>query len=202
MENENKEQQTTKDFFRENLYFFILAGIVILFSILIIVASVASSNNKKVTNNNVINEEPVNAIITYYMPVINASVLKEYSATELQYNSTLKQWEAHKAVDFLASSGSEVKAITSGKVIDVYTNYLEGTVVKIQHDNGLISEYGSLSDNVKVSKGDTVASNATIGFVSASANAESNDGAHLHFTMYDNNGNKVDPAGFLNISNK
>jgi len=87
-------------------------------------------------------------------------------------------------------------------VIDVYNNYLEGTVVKIEHDNGLVSEYGSLDEDVKVKEGDTVQSNAIIGFVSASANAEANEGSHLHFTMYDEAGKKIDPAGYLSLGNK
>ncbi len=199
---EDKEQkQTIKGFFKENLYFLILAGVAVIFSIIIIVASLSSGTKAPVVEDNN-TKEPVTTTITYYLPVLNASILKDYSATELQYNATLNQWEAHKSIDFLASAGSEVKSITAGKVIDVYTNYLEGTVVKIQHDNGLISEYASLNEDVKVAKGDKVEANATIGYVSASANAEASDGAHLHFTMYDVDGKKIDPAGYLNLSNK
>ena len=202
MEN-NEKQQTMKEFIKENLYFFVLAGFVILFSIVVIVATLVSTGEKTpTTNNSNQNNTPVTSRVTYYLPVLNATILKIYSATELQYNSTLNQWEAHKSIDFMASAGSEVRAITSGKVLEVYNNYLEGTVVKIEHDNGLISEYGSLSEDVKVKKGDAVASNAVIGYVSASANAEVSDGAHLHFTLYDTSGKKIDPAGYLSLSSK
>ena len=198
MESRTKGQKI-KDFFKDNAYFLIIGSVVLLFAILIIIASATSTNN---SNPIVEQNKPVSSTTTYYLPVLNASILKNYSATELQYNATLNQWEAHKSIDFAASAGSEVRAITSGKVIEVYNNYLEGTVIKIEHDNGLISEYGSLKEDVEVKEGDTVESNALIGYVSASANAEANDGAHLHFTMYDENGKKIDPAGYLSLSNK
>lgn len=199
--NNDSKKQTIKNFFKENIYFFILGGVVLLFSLIIIIASVSSTKTDN-TVNTPIDKEPVNSAITYYLPVVDASVIKDYSDSELQYNATLNQWEAHKSIDFVASSGSEVRAITSGVVLDVYRNYLEGNVVKIQHDNGLISEYASLDEDVKVEKGDSVSANAVIGYVSASANAEAEDGAHLHFTMYDEEGKKIDPAGYLNISAK
>ncbi len=197
MENETNKP-TIKQFLKENMYLLILAGVVLLLSIIVIIASAVGTKTKPIDN-----KPPVSSNTTkYYMPVANATISKEYSATELQYNATLNQWEAHKAIDFLATAGSEVRAITSGEVIDVYTNHLEGTVVKIKHANGIVSEYGSLSDDVKVKKGDNVASNAVIGYVSASATAEANDGAHLHFAMSDNNGKRIDPAGYLNLSSK
>ncbi|MBE5735387.1 MAG: M23 family metallopeptidase [Clostridiales bacterium] len=198
---EQEQKQTIKSFLKENIYFLILAGVAILFSVIVIISSLTQETKPPVVDNN-INKEPVATTITYYLPVANASIIKDYSATELQYNATLNQWEAHKSIDFLASAGSAVKAITAGEVVEVYNNYLEGTVVKIKHANGLISEYGSLDEDVEVEVGDNVEANATIGYVGATANAEANDGAHLHFTMYDNNGKKIDPSGYLNISNK
>lgn len=201
----NEQPQTIKEFMKQNLYFFILAGVLIVFSLVVIIATLSSSDNKTITNNTQTNNQtntPVTSTVTYYLPVLNASIAKDYSATELQYNATLNQWEAHKSIDFLASAGSEVRSITSGVVKDVYTNYLEGTVITIEHNNGLVSQYGSLDENIKVKKGDKVDANAVIGYVSASANAESNEGAHLHFTMYDIEGKKIDPAGYLDISNK
>ena len=166
MENETNKP-TIKQFLKENMYLLILAGVVLLLSIIVIIASAVGTKTKPIDN-----KPPVSSNTTkYYIPVANATISKEYSATELQYNATLNQWEAHKAIDFLATAGSEVRAITSGEVIDVYTNHLEGTVVKIKHANGIVSEYGSLSDDVKVKKGDNVASNAVIGYVSASATA-------------------------------
>jgi len=95
METDTKGQKI-KQFFKENAYFLVVGGVVLLFAVLIIVASATSEvkdNKVPVTDNNV----PVTSTITYYLPVLNASITKNYSATELQYNSTLKQWEAHKS---------------------------------------------------------------------------------------------------------
>ncbi len=184
-------------FLKENLYLVVLGISAIIFAVLIIIAS-STATTSKVNDN----KTPVSVITTYYTPVLDATICKEFSATELQFNKTLNQWEAHKSIDFLASAGAEVRSITSGEVVDVFSNYLQGNVVKIQHANGLVSEYGSLSDDVKVKKGDKVSANAIIGYVSDSAANEAEDGNHLHFTMYNDNGKKIDPAGYLNISSK
>ena len=81
----------------------------------------------------------------------------------------------------------------------MYTNILDGTVIVIEHNNGLTSEYSSLGSDVKVKVGDNVSRGDIIGAVSESANRELEAGAHLHFSMKDN-GKKIDPAAYLNIS--
>ena len=189
--------QKIKRALRENIYLVVLGVAAIVFALLVIIASATATKPKVVDN-----KTPVSVITTYYLPVLDATIIKDYSATELQLNKTLNQWEAHKSIDFAASAGSEVRSIAGGEVTDVFTNYLQGTVVKIAHANGLVSEYGSLSNDVKVKAGDKVSANAVIGYVSDSAANEVEDGSHLHFTMYNDNGKKVDPAGYLNISSK
>ena len=142
---------------------------------------------------------PTNTAVTPFMPVLNATLYKEFYGDELTYNETLKQWETHNGVDLQVASGSKVYSILDGEVTDVYTNVLEGTVIVIEHDDGLTSTYGSLDSDVNVSVGDSVSRGDEIGTVSASAHSELDAGAHLHFSLYDND-QKVDPASYLNIS--
>ncbi len=138
---------------------------------------------------------------TYVVPMQNATIAKDYSGTELQYNDTLKQWEIHKAIDFIATDNQNVYAVADGTVSNVYTNYLEGTVVEISHSDGIVSIYKSLASDVSVAVGDTVSAGQVIGQVGDSMAQESNTGAHLHFEMTVN-GVKVDPNDYLSLGDK
>jgi len=176
--------------------YYILFGFLIV-AIITTLIIVGSNNTKKQDEVTV----PTTTTVTPFMPVLNATIYKEYCGDKLVYNSTLKQWETHNAIDFQVANGSMVYSILDGTVEDVYTNLLEGTVVVVAHDNGLVSTYGSLDEDVKVKKGDSVSRGDEIGEVSTSASAESDAGAHLHFGLTDN-GEKVDPASYLNITTK
>lgn len=177
-------------------YYFLFGLILVAILTTIIVIGV---NNSKKSNTSV--TTPTSSTVTPFMPVLNATIYKEYCGDKLTYNSTLKQWETHNAIDFQVANGSSVYSILDGTVEDVYTNILEGTVVVISHDNGLTSTYGSLDEDVSVSIGDKISRGDEIGVVSSSATSESEAGAHLHFSMTDN-GHKVDPASYLNITTK
>lgn len=136
----------------------------------------------------------------YTVPLANATILKDYSSKELQYNDTLKQWQIHKAIDLFSDESLNVLAITDGTVTNVYTNYLEGGVVEISHSDGLVSIYKSLSD-VRVKVGDVVTSGQVIGTASDSMAEELNTGAHLHLEMK-LNGVTVDPNEYITLANK
>lgn len=138
--------------------------------------------------------------ITYIAPMENASVVKDFSNKELQYNDTLKQWEIHKALDISSDTSSNVFAIADGTVTNVYNNYLEGGVIEITHDNGIKSVYKSLED-VSVKNGDFVKAGDVIASVSTSMARELNTGAHLHFEMYEND-LAVNPNNYIDFSNK
>ena len=137
----------------------------------------------------------------YVLPMRDATVAKDYSGTELQYNNTLKQWEIHKAIDFLAGENLNVYAVTDGTVSNVYTNYLEGTVVEISHSNGLVSIYKSLASETNVNIGEKVTTGQVIGTASNSMAQELSVGAHLHFELQQN-GVKIDPNNYLDLGVK
>lgn len=190
MENTTFKQKMTNILKRYG-YYFILCILVI--GAILTMVLIGVSDNKKQQS------VPTSTKITPYMPVLNATLYKEYYGDELCYNATLKQWETHNGIDLQVASGSSVYSILDGKVKDIYSNLLEGTVVVIEHADGLVSEYASLDSDLKVKVGDEVSRGDIIGAVSESANAESDAGAHLHFSMFDND-KKIDPAAYLNIS--
>lgn len=177
----------------------IATGLCFLAIIFVGVVAMNSADNIALRDDNVQTSTPTS--ITFIMPVEGGTIIKDFSNTTLKYNSTLKQWESHKAVDIKGADNANVLAVYDGEVISVETTYLLGTVVKIKHSNSLVTIYGSLNENVSVNVGDRVTKGQAIGKVSTSAKNESNDGDHLHFEVLLDNV-KVDPNLYLESSNK
>lgn len=167
----------------------------------ITIAVVNNRNDNPTTGEIGNNDELPVATVTFVLPMQNATIAKDYSGAKLQYNDTLKQWEIHKAIDFVPTDNLSVYAVANGTVTNVYTNYLEGTVIEISHDDGLVSIYKSLDSDVLVQVGDTVSAGTEIGTVSNSMAQELNTSSHLHFEMT-LNGVKVDPNDYLSLGDK
>lgn len=185
-----------KQFLQKYGYYLSILGIVL---ILGLVVGLASINNVEEET-----QEDVNVntgVIEFVMPVANATIVKNYSATALQYNSVLNEWSIHKGIDFSVSSGANVMACYDGTVESVTTNIIDGTVITINHGNNLKTVYKSLSEDVKVSAGDSVNAGDVIGTASSSATAETSENSQIHFEVWKDN-SQVDPAGYLQIDEK
>lgn len=142
-----------------------------------------------------------NSPIEMLCPMNSCEVLKNYSDTELFYNSTLKQWESHKAVDLTSKESADVLSVLDGKVLDSSYSYENGYSITIDHGDGLSTVYCSLSSNSDLKKGDTVTRGQKIGEASNSSANENLDGNHLHFAVQ-LNGNSVDPSNYITFENK
>ena len=195
----SKIQTVTMDKNRKNTirnitYASVVALAIILSTILIAVnaSSPAKANNATIAVST--------SRVTFVAPMENATLVKDFSNKELQYNDTLKQWEIHKALDIVSDTSNNVLAISNGTVTNVYTNYLEGGVIEITHDNGIKSVYKSLED-VSVKNGDYVKTGDIIASVSTNMSRELNTGAHLHFEMFENN-ISINPNNYIDFSNK
>lgn len=145
-------------------------------------------------------DTPVSTVITFAMPVTNASKVTEYSET-MVFNSTLNRFSAHKAIDFFAEEGTPVLAVYKGTVENVETSLLQGVTVTIDHGNGLKTVYNSLEDGEDVFIGQKVEQGDVIGYVSTSNKQEYKEGAHLHFSVIEN-GEVIDPSKYLTINEK
>lgn len=148
----------------------------------------------------VIPDVPVTNVISFIIPVKSTTAVEDYTET-LAYNSTLKRFEAHKAIDFFAEDGSPVYAAYDGVISDIQTTLLTGTTITINHGNGLYTVYNSLADGDKVFVGQTVKQGAEIGAVSTSNRQEASEGAHLHFQVIEN-GSAINPAKYLALDEK
>jgi murein DD-endopeptidase MepM/ murein hydrolase activator NlpD len=146
---------------------------------------------------------PVSAPVVFSVPVAGSewTVLKAASLVELQRNNTLGRWELHGGYDLGAVAGTSVISAYDGTVKSVSTgNSLTGTVVRIEHANGLETVYGSLG-SVTVAAGDTVTKGQAIGTVGDTAGSEKFDTPYVRFETY-KDGNQIDPAEYADFSTK
>ncbi len=104
----------------------------------------------------------------------------------------------HKAIDISSGPvpvlGKPAVAADSGVVIQAATGWNGGygTVVKVQHSNGLITVYAHLQ-TLKVSVGQRVTRGQTVGLI---GNTGRSFGPHLHFEVI-RNGVKVNPLNYV-----
>ena len=144
--------------------------------------------------------EPQSAVATvtraesFSLPLGNA-VSKHASLSELVYSKTMEDWRVHNGIDFPGATGDPVKAVNNGIVLSVKDDALWGTVVEIDHGEGMIARYCGLGKGSTVNEGDTVKINDKVGNLSVIP-IESADGVHLHFEVRIN-GAYADPIAAL-----
>lgn len=85
----------------------------------------------------------------------------------------------HTGVDFSASQGTKVKAMTAGTVVKSDSSGSYGINVQIKHDDGTYSLYAHLSSKT-VQPGARVTAGRLIGFVGSTGNST---GPHLHLEV-------------------
>ncbi len=144
--------------------------------------------------------DPEDEEIVFGMPVASYTSFDGFTDT-LRYNSTLRRYESHKAMDFYAEEGTSVCAVFGGVVESVTNDLLKGYTIVIDHGNGLKTIYNSLQDGDNVLEGQTVKKGDVIGEVSLSNRQEYKDGAHVHFAVTEN-GNYIDPENYLMMQDK
>lgn len=130
------------------------------------------------------------------LPVNGGKVSLGYSGNELVYSKTLDQYVVHRGIDYAAPADSQVVAVAGGTVTKVYNDDKLGVTIEITHKDGYVTRYCSLSTDKMVEEGDVVEAGQVISGVGNTALFESLDGPHLHFEVWQN-GNPIDPAGFL-----
>ena len=96
----------------------------------------------------------------------------------------------HNGIDLKGFKGQPIYNISPGVVKSTYFNPIGGKQVIIQHDNGYLSGYAHL-DTIKVLQGQRLNRADIIGSVGDSGRVT---GAHLHFTLKDQDGTRVNPG--------
>lgn len=144
---------------------------------------------------------PTQKPMTFIIPVENATIICDYTASSVVFNKTLGIYTGHLAVDFAAEQGSEVKAVFDGKVESITTTYLTGTTITILHENNVKTVYNSVDAVEGLVEGQVVTQGQVIAYVSDNNKQEYKDGPHLHFEVYEN-GEKISPYKYLSVSDK
>lgn len=103
----------------------------------------------------------------------------------------------HKGIDIGVDAGAEVKAIESGKVVDIYKDFGGwGDGLVIQHADGSKNVYGHIESSVGI--GDEVKAGDKVGLIKYWPSEHYPEGRqHLHLERIES-GTKVDPQTYLN----
>lgn len=99
----------------------------------------------------------------------------------------------HFGIDFAIKQGTPVRATADGVVSIAEKNDNLGYYVMIKHKNGYSTMYAHNS-RLTVEKGDQVSKGDLIAY---SGNMGVSSGPHLHYAVFDGNGNPIDPLPFL-----
>ena len=99
--------------------------------------------------------------------------------TNARYHPVLKEWRAHKGIDYGAPVGTRIKATADGSVEFVGKQGGYGNLVVLKHQGQYSTAYGHLSGFAKgLHKGSKVSQGDVIGFVGMTGLAT---GPHLHY---------------------
>ncbi|MCJ1675837.1 LysM peptidoglycan-binding domain-containing M23 family metallopeptidase [Streptomyces sp. APSN-46.1] len=113
------------------------------------------------------------------------------------YKTPGAMWSSgyHTGVDFIASSGTTVKAVGAGTVVSAGWGGAYGNEVIIRHADGAYSQYAHLSQ-LSVSVGQSVTAGQRIGLSGSTGNST---GPHLHFEIRTgpSYGSDMDPVAYL-----
>ncbi|MGN0560858.1 MAG: peptidoglycan DD-metalloendopeptidase family protein [Candidatus Fimenecus sp.] len=130
----------------------------------------------------------------FSLPLLS-EVDKPFSGGDMVQSKTMGDWRVHNGVDFRGTVGDQVRAVNNGVVKAVYDDVLWGTVVEIDHGDGLVARYCGLGKGSTAAVGDKVKINDRIGNL-GSVPVESADEVHLHFELRQD-GTAVDPMPIL-----
>ena len=132
---------------------------------------------------------------SFAMPM-GTDIIKDYSGGEMVYSKTMGDWRVHNGVDFSGSAGNEVVAVADGKIIKVHDDGFWGTVVEIDHGNGMVARYCGMRKESCLAEGTEVKMRERIGTL-GHIPVEIGEEDHLHLEILID-GEYVDPLKALN----
>lgn len=106
---------------------------------------------------------------------------------------TGKQNAFHNGLDLAVPLNTPIKSPMPGVVFSISTVGDGGNQIILKHDNGYKTGYAHLN-KILVKKGDKIKQGDVIGL---SGNTGKSTGPHLHFTLTDASGAKVDPEKII-----
>ena len=116
----------------------------------------------------------------------SGKVISPCSVDELVFCETMQDWRTHNGLNIAGNIGDQVKASEAGVISQVYSDELLGTVVVIDHENGISSLYANLQNPDFIGVGAKVEKGDIIGGIGKSGSLEANLEPHLHFEVIAN----------------
>ena len=101
--------------------------------------------------------------------------------------------EFHNGVDLAVPAGTPIKSPMNGTVETVNSGGAGGNELIVRHSNGYKTGYAHLT-KAMVEKGDRIQQGQVIAL---SGNTGKSTGPHLHFTLTDPSGAKIDPQKMI-----
>jgi murein DD-endopeptidase MepM/ murein hydrolase activator NlpD len=127
---------------------------------------------------------------------MGTDIIKDFSNGEMVESKTMGDWRVHNGVDFGGSAGNEVVAVSKGKITSVTDDSFWGTIVEIDHGNGMTVRYCGMKEGSCLPEGTEVEKYDKIGSL-GHIPVEISENDHLHLeVMID--GKYVDPLKALN----
>ncbi|MFD4180500.1 M23 family metallopeptidase [Rhodococcus sp. NPDC058514] len=104
------------------------------------------------------------------------------------------RWGAHHGgIDIAAPIGTPISSAADGEIVSAGPASGFGLWVRVRHDDGAVTVYGHINEFV-VHVGQRVAAGQQIATV---GNRGQSTGPHLHFEVWDANGNRLNPSQWL-----
>ena len=132
--------------------------------------------------------------VKFVSPIENATCTVEYNV--IYNNATLGWIYRHKAVDFEAAAGTEVRCMADGKVESISYSEETGNIILVDHGDGLKTLYRFVEPDASLKEGATVKKGEKLGVVAEAYGIERKDGEHLHLEV-ELNGKPADPTEYL-----
>ena len=132
--------------------------------------------------------------VRFVSPIEGAPCTVEYNV--VYKNETLGWIYRHKAVDFEAAAGPEVRCMADGKVESISFSEETGNLILVDHGDGLKTVYRFVEPDSTLKEGATVKKGQRLGVVAEAYGIERKDGEHLHLEV-ELNGDPADPTEYL-----
>jgi len=111
--------------------------------------------------------------------------------TMKRFHPITKTWKAHPAIDYVAPTGTPIKAVGDGTIIKIGKDRNNGRHIKLRHNGTYQTLYLHMNAFARgMKQGKKVSQGQVIGYVGSTGLAT---GPHLCFRMYQN-GKPVNPA--------
>ena len=133
----------------------------------------------------------------FILPV-NGLLLVGYSEAADVFYETLREWRFHPGIDIQGEEGDPVGAAADGVVAEILENAPRnmGLTVVLEHPDGYMTVYSSLTAAAPLEIGQRVSAGDIIGTIGSSAIAEAAHPPHLHFEIH-KDGVPVDPMDYF-----